>query len=204
MLPHEDARHNLRVLAVPLVVGESRLVGTAHTEGEAVIVRADARAIPLADKSVQCVVTSPPYFGLRDYGVSGQIGLEETPDAYVAQLVAVFREMRRVLKDDGTLWMNLGDSYAGSGKGGNPVDSPHQKQRTNAGSMTVVGNTAREAARTRGAGDDRLYGAKPKDLLGIPWRVCRGALRASMGRHGTQCVLRRHRQEAHAATGVTA
>ena len=64
--------------------------------------------------SVQCVVTSPPYFGLRDYDVAGQIGLEETPAAFVAELVGVFREVRRVLRDDGTLWLNLGDSYAGS------------------------------------------------------------------------------------------
>lgn len=60
--------------------------------------------------SVQCVVTSPPYYGLRDYGVEGQIGLEETPEAYVENLVSVFREVRRVLKDDGVLWLNLGDS----------------------------------------------------------------------------------------------
>jgi DNA modification methylase len=69
----------------------------------------------LSDGSVQCVVTSPPYWGLRDYGHEGQIGLEQTPDEYVAELVAVFREVRRVLADDGTLWLNLGDSYA-SGK----------------------------------------------------------------------------------------
>jgi len=66
--------------------------------------------------SVQCVVTSPPYYGLRDYGVEGQIGLEPSPEAYVEQLVKVFREVWRVLKDDGTLWLNLGDSYWG-GKG---------------------------------------------------------------------------------------
>ena len=67
--------------------------------------------------SVNCVVTSPPYWGLRDYGTDGQLGLEPTPEEYVANLVAVFREVRRVLRDDGTLWLNLGDSYAGSGKG---------------------------------------------------------------------------------------
>jgi DNA modification methylase len=66
----------------------------------------------LADESVHCIVTSPPYYGLRDYGVDGQIGLEATPEAYVAELVAVFRECRRVLRSDGTLWCNLGDSYA--------------------------------------------------------------------------------------------
>ena len=67
--------------------------------------------------SVQCCVTSPPYFGLRDYGVGGQIGLEESPDAFVAAIVAAFTEVRRVLRDDGTCWLNLGDSYAGSGRG---------------------------------------------------------------------------------------
>lgn len=65
----------------------------------------------LPEKSVNCIVTSPPYFGLRDYGVAGQIGLEQTPQAYVEELVAVFRDARRVLRDDGTLWLNLGDSY---------------------------------------------------------------------------------------------
>jgi len=66
------------------------------------------------DCSVNCCVTSPPYFGLRDYGVDGQLGLEPTPLEYVEKLVGVFREVRRVLKDDGTVWLNLGDSYAGS------------------------------------------------------------------------------------------
>jgi DNA modification methylase len=69
----------------------------------------------MPDQSVHTCVTSPPYFGLRDYGVDGQIGLEQTPEAYVAEMVAVFREVRRVLRDDGTLWLNLGDSYAGAG-----------------------------------------------------------------------------------------
>ena len=64
--------------------------------------------------SVRCCVTSPPYWGLRDYGIDGQIGLEETTDAFVARLIEVFREVHRVLSDDGTLWVNLGDSYAGS------------------------------------------------------------------------------------------
>jgi DNA modification methylase len=70
--------------------------------------------------SVHCVVTSPPYFGLRAYdGGDAEIGIEATPDAYVARLVEVFREVRRVLRDDGTVWLNLGDSYAGSGNGSN-------------------------------------------------------------------------------------
>lgn len=84
------------------------------------IVRADAtRTLPLADASVHCVVTSPPYYGLRDYGVKGQVGLESTPAEYVAKMVAVFREVRRVLRDDGTLWLNCGDSYVGDSMGRN-------------------------------------------------------------------------------------
>src|SRR4051812_35149395 len=71
----------------------------------------------MPDESVQCCVTSPPYWGLRDYGNDGQLGLEPTPDEYVANMVEVFGEVRRVLRDDGTMWLNLGDSYAGSGKG---------------------------------------------------------------------------------------
>ncbi len=131
------------------------------------ILNGDCRTVlrSLPDECVNCCVTSPPYFGLRDYGHAGQIGLEQTPDAFVAELVDVFREVRRVLKKDGTLWLNLGDSYAGSGKGGNPGDSPHIKQRTNAGSLGVR---------------DRIQdtpGLKAKDLIGVPWRVA-FALRA--------------------------
>jgi DNA modification methylase len=111
----------------------------------------------LLDEEVQTCVTSPPYFGLRDYGVEGQLGLEGTPEDYVRNMVGVFREVRRVLRNDGTLWLNLGDSYSGSGKGGNPGDSPHTKQNRNAGSLTVRGV--------------RRDGLKPKDLIGIPWRV---------------------------------
>ena len=81
------------------------------------VLEGDSRTVlaTLPDASVQCCVTSPPYFGLRDYGHDGQIGLEATPDDYVAEMVALFREVRRVLKDDGTLWLNLGDSYARTG-----------------------------------------------------------------------------------------
>jgi DNA modification methylase len=82
------------------------------------LIHADARALPLRDGCVQTCVTSPPYFGLRDYGHADQIGLEPTPEAYIANLVQVFREVRRVLRDDGTVWLNLGDSYAAGGKGG--------------------------------------------------------------------------------------
>lgn len=109
----------------------------------------------LPDASVHCCVTSPPYFGLRDYGVDGQIGLEDTPDAFVAELVAVFREVRRVLRDDGTLWCNLGDSYAATTKGAGGVG----KQHSNAGS--VMGDRSWRIP----------VGLKSKDLIGIPWRV---------------------------------
>jgi len=113
------------------------------------------------EKIVQCCITSPPYWGLRDYGVDGQLGLESTSGAYVAKLVDVLREVWRVLRDDGTLWLNLGDSYAGSNKGqmadGHYVGG--DKQRTNKGTMTrLPKNVARN-------------GLKPKDLVGIPWRV---------------------------------
>lgn len=71
----------------------------------------------IESESVDMCVTSPPYYGLRDYGVNGQIGIEQTPEAYIARLTEIFTEVRRVLKKDGTLWVNIGDSYAGSGKG---------------------------------------------------------------------------------------
>lgn len=79
----------------------------------------------LETKSIQCCVTSPPYYSLRDYGVAGQIGQEDTVEEYVKNLVAVFREVKRVLKDDGTLWLNLGDSYAGSGKSRNAASESY-------------------------------------------------------------------------------
>lgn len=190
------------------------------------IIRADARSIPLKDNFVQTCVTSPPYWGLRDYqtarweggdancehkgrenphveasGLGGgkattghqhegfrnfcprcgarridrQIGLEATPDEYVATMVAVFREVRRVLRDDGTCWLNLGDSYSGSGKGGNPEPG---KQATNHGSESIgtlygkTGERARQSAVTNVS--RRLcaeHGLKPKDLLMMPARV---------------------------------
>lgn len=120
------------------------------------IIQADARNIPLGDECVQTVVTSPPYWGLRDYGVSGQIGLEPTPEDYVATMVAVFREVRRVLRDDGTVWLNLGDSYANDTKWGGQSG---EKNYTSAGGGY------------HGQRDRRDTGLKPKDLCGIPWRV---------------------------------
>jgi DNA modification methylase len=108
----------------------------------------------LPDATVNCCVTSPPYWGLRDYGHDGQIGLEETPDAYVARMVEVFREVRRVLRDDGTCWVNLGDSYSGNAQSGGK----------NA-------NDGGPAVRVSGVPTKRGDGIKPKDLVGIPWRV---------------------------------
>lgn len=128
------------------------------------ILTGDCREVlrELPDESVHCVVTSPPYFGQRSYLPDShadkphEIGAEASPEIYVTSLVAVFRECRRVLRDDGVLWLNLGDTYAVSGRGGNPASGPYQKQATNAGSIVQ--------------GID-LTGAslKPKDLIGIPW-----------------------------------
>lgn len=133
------------------------------------ILHGDCRTVlpTLADGSVQCCVTSPPYYGLRNYGVDGQIGLEPTPDEYVAEMVAVFREVRRVLRDDGTLFLNIGDSYAGSrcgpqGRFGEMADRSIASQRT------MRATDGSHAARV---------GAKHKDLLGIPWLLA-FALRA--------------------------
>lgn len=116
----------------------------------------------LPSESVQICVTSPPYFGLRDYGTDNQIGLEASPDEFVAQLVAVFREVRRVLKNDGTLWLNLGDTYATQGWAHGGRDD----------NQTGVGA---KRLHLDGAGDKVNRGApiglKPKDLIGIPWRV---------------------------------
>jgi len=107
------------------------------------------RDIP--SESVNCVMTSPPYWGLRDYGVNGQLGLEATLEAYIENLVGVFRELRRVLRNDGVCWLNLGDSYASSPASGGVSTKDHQ--------------------RTPRRGYVRPCGLKPKDLVGIPWRV---------------------------------
>lgn len=113
----------------------------------------------LPDCSVNMCVTSPPYFGLRDYGVDGQIGLEDTPETFIARLVDVFREVRRVMKDDGTLWVNIGDSYANDGKWGGASSGKN---------IPSQHGFVRRKVRT---------GLKPKDLIGIPWMLA-FALRA--------------------------
>lgn len=139
------------------------------------VITADCRdalkAMP--DESVHCVVTSPPYFGLRDYGVDGQIGLEPTPDEFVTALVEVFREIRRVLRKDGTCWLNLGDSYAGSW--GAQSREHAGKHASNVSALSA--NQVKAAARRTKTGTIRQAGLKPKDLIGVPWMVA-FALRA--------------------------
>ena len=114
----------------------------------------------LPDNSIDCCVTSPPYWGLRDYGVEGQLGLEETPKEYVDKMVLVFREVKRILKNEGTLWLNLGDSYAAGGRG---FSSNKYKSK----------NSFNKDMGWR----KPTQGLKPKDLVGIPWMVA-FALRA--------------------------
>lgn len=170
------------------------------------ILRADARAIPLRDESVQCVVTSPPFWGLRDYGIAEQLGLEAAPDClgwatgipcgvcYVCRMVEVFREVHRVLHPSGTLWLNLGDCYAtGAGKVGDCPGGGAQGERwAGRDDHKGRGTPSRCGGRTRGprpgAWHERenprknvgpiqqpnrmpIAGLKPKDLVGIPWRV---------------------------------
>ncbi len=128
----------------------------------------------LPDDSVQCCITSPPYWGLRDYGHAGQMGLEKTPAEYVAGMVSVFEEVRRVLKPDGVLWINLGDSYAGSGPSGASYPSATtiaREGKAKDGSFSIsktLGDRGLTYAEKKPVPPP---GLKPKDLVGIPWRV---------------------------------
>jgi DNA modification methylase len=115
----------------------------------------------IPDGVIQTCVTSPPYWGLRDYGIEGQLGAERTPEEYVQKLVEVFAQVRRTLKDDGTLWVNLGDSYAGGG---------YSNHKNTGGVLRAKGGKQKHTATSS-------IGLKPKDLLGIPWMVAL-ALRA--------------------------
>jgi DNA modification methylase len=148
------------------------MAGRASMTAAATILTGDCRELlrTLDAESVQCVITSPPYWGLRDYGVSDQIGLEPSPQEYVRQMVEVFREVRRVLRNDGTVWLNLGDSYAAA-RGGT-----HQPAETLAGGKGGVTQQGGRVNRSRhdGYNPSRNAGAiglKHKDLIGIPWRV---------------------------------
>lgn len=117
----------------------------------------------LEDNSINTCVTSPPYYGLRDYGVDGQIGLEETFEEYINHLVEIFREVKRVLKDDGTLWLNLGDSYVG---GGNNKGNTKEISAMQASNKGATGQCAFHTKNTRKVGN-----LLPKQLMGVPWRV---------------------------------
>jgi site-specific DNA-methyltransferase (adenine-specific) len=127
----------------------------------AVIINADCRLAlqTIESDSVECCITSPPYWGLRDYGVAGQLGLEATPEEYVSHLVEVFAQVRRVLRPDGTCWLNLGDSYT---SGGRKERDPGQSKIHPAFEGNAFGDGLRP---------DTPSGLKPKDLVGIPWRV---------------------------------
>lgn len=132
---------------------------TYYQDAHVTLYHGDALAVlaDLPDRSADCIVTSPPYFGLRDYGVDGQIGAESSPAEFVAALVAVFREGRRVLADDGTLWLNLGDSYNSTSSGQNGTAS--------------TGITGGRHDRLGGRRTALLAPIPAKNLLGIPWRV---------------------------------
>lgn len=125
----------------------------------------------LPDASVQCCVTSPPYWGLRDYGHHNQIGQEKTPDEFVAVMVGIFGEVWRVLKDDGTVWLNLGDSYFGSwgNYSGENRGKGYQRKIVNGSLVANAGYDGREKCRPNAT--KKIAGLKPKDLIGIPWRV---------------------------------
>ncbi len=127
----------------------------------------------LPDESVDCIITSPPYYALRDYKVNGQIGLEKTPDLYCQKIVEVFRECRRVLKNQGTLWLNIGDSYAGSW--GNY--SPNSNTPLEGWTDERYDRRAYDDRTWRPPNSYKIEGLKTKDLIGIPWLVA-FALRA--------------------------
>jgi DNA modification methylase len=131
-------------------------VGEAHAVSVRIL-QGDCRDVlkTLPDESVHCVVTSPPYWGLRDYGVAGQLGLESTPQEYIEKMVAVFREVRRVLRSDGTLWLNMGDCYATGTTAGRQASTGVLKHHT------------AQDIRRLGTPD----GLKTKDLVGMPWRL---------------------------------
>ncbi|WP_437880875.1 DNA-methyltransferase [Pseudomonas sp. LRF_L74] len=123
----------------------------------------------LPGQSAHCCVTSPPYYGLRDYGVDGQIGLEESPAEFIAALVDVFREVHRVLRDDGTCWVNMGDSYAGSwGAQGRPQGNGQMSGRAVTSARQI---NAHPSFRSNTGVRGRELGLKKKDMMGMPWRL---------------------------------
>ena len=159
------------------------LRGSTLFEGDALTV---LRRLPSG--SVRCVVTSPPYWGLRDYGVAGQVGRETTPEGYVATLVEIFRGVRRVLRDDGTLWLNLGDCYAGYW-GAKYAHKPFGDDRTADASTPP----------NKPSFPFHASSIKPKDLLGLPWRVA-FALQEQRG-HGAVDSAGHGDEDAHGVGG---
>lgn len=137
----------------------------------------------LPSESVRMCVTSPPYYGLRDYGTDGQIGIEQTPQEYIARLVEVFAEVHRVLTEDGTLWVNISDSYAGSGKGIGLTEEENEKKRP-------IYNKSNEVFRM----PKKWEKIKPKDMIGIPWMLAFALrdfgyyLRSDIIWHKTNCL----------------
>jgi site-specific DNA-methyltransferase (cytosine-N4-specific) len=132
----------------------SRAGGSIMLGEDLEIVQGDSRKVlaSIPDGTFQCCITSPPYWGLRDYSVAGQIGAEALIDDYLADLVAIFREVRRTLRDDGTLWLNIGDSFTSGDRGWRAPDKKNQAR-----AMSYRPPTPR--------------GLKPKDLIGVPWRL---------------------------------
>lgn len=114
----------------------------------------------LKENSINCCVTSPPYFGLRDYGVNGQMGLEESPEQYVEKMVYLFSKVKKLLREDGTLWLNLGDSYYN-----------YRPGKGQALAKQSVSNTKQDLPEVCARRGNKLKGLKEKDLIGIPWRV---------------------------------
>lgn len=129
----------------------------------------------LADESIQCCVTSPPYWGLRDYGVKGQIGMEKTPEEYVSKMIKVFGEVKRILKQDGTLWLNIGDSYAAGKSGRDDTNAEGRARLSKQGNKGYANKIYSESSPVTAR--KAPSGFKPKDLVGIPWMLA-FALRA--------------------------
>lgn len=133
---------------------ESRSSDQGILEGRSTIIVGDARRVlaEFPDEYFQCAVTSPPYWGLRDYGIDGQIGAELNVDDYIADLVSLFHEVRRTLRNDGTLWLNIGDSYTSGGRTWRDTDAKNKGRGMNYRAPTPDG-------------------LKPKDLIGVPWKL---------------------------------
>lgn len=133
---------------------DSSCLREVYCENDIRIVQGDSRRAlaDFPDNFFQCCITSPPYWGLRDYGIAGQIGAENDPDVYIADLVAIFREVRRTLREDGTLWLNIGDSYTSGDRRWRAPDKKNPGRSMNYRPPTPKG-------------------LKPKDLIGIPWRI---------------------------------